>query len=220
MIIPEVAGGHVLVHRAQRRPQRLQPNAVGTELHGVGLDTDGGTGTAADKALANPRYLGDLLLQYRVGGIVDLRPAQLIRGECQNHDRRVGRVGLKETWVLRQVGGQLRTRRVDGSLHVTRGAIDVAVEVELQGDIAATERARRGHLRDAGDASELALQGCCNGRGGGLRAGAGQLCLHIDGGELNLRQRRDGKQGVAHGAAQQQRQAQQRSRDRTANEGS
>src|SRR5438045_5944196 len=44
------------------------------------------------------------------------------------------------------------------SLHVARGAVDVAVEVELQRDARAAESARRGHLGHAGDGAERAFE--------------------------------------------------------------
>jgi hypothetical protein len=57
-----------------------------------------------------------------------------------------------------QIGRQIAARRVDGGLHVARGRVDVAVQVELQGDAGRAQAARRGHLGDRRDAAELALE--------------------------------------------------------------
>ena len=86
---------------------------------------------------------------------------------------RVGGVGLAVAGILRQVRRQLAARGVDGGLHVARGGIDVAIEIELESDRGRAERAGRGHLVDAGDASELALErrGNGGGHGSGLAPG-------------------------------------------------
>ena len=69
-----------------------------------------------------------------------------LRGEREDQDRRVGRVDLAVVRAERQVGRQLAAGGVDGRLHVARRRVDVAVEIELQGDRRRAERARRGHL--------------------------------------------------------------------------
>ena len=63
---------------------------------------------------------------------------QRVGGEREDHDRRVGRIDLAVGRVARQVRRQLAARRVDRRLHVARGAVDVAVEVELQRDRASS----------------------------------------------------------------------------------
>ena len=64
---------------------------------------------------------------------------------AERHDRRVGRVHLGIDRRIGQVARQRRAGGIDRRLHVLRGGIDVAVELELQRDLADPERARRGH---------------------------------------------------------------------------
>ena len=80
------------------------------------------------------------------------------RRQRQDEDRRVGRVDLAVGGARRQVGRQLGRRGGDGRLDVARGAVDVAVEVELERDVGRAERARRGDLGDPRDAAEAALE--------------------------------------------------------------
>ena len=80
---------------------------------------------------------------------------------------------------MRQRLRQLAAGGGDRGLHVLRGGIDVAVEVELQRDRGRPERAGRGHLRDAGDLGELALERRRDRGGHGVRAGAGKLGRHL-----------------------------------------
>jgi len=50
-------------------------------------------------------------------------------------------------------------RRVDGGFHSSSGGLIVAIQIELQRDARGVPSdAGRRHLRDAGDAAELALQ--------------------------------------------------------------
>ncbi len=57
-----------------------------------------------------------------------------------------------------QILRQLTAGRVDARLHVLCRGIDVAVQVELQGDLRGSQRIRRGHLRQAGDLRKLRLE--------------------------------------------------------------
>ena len=57
-----------------------------------------------------------------------------LRGQRQDQDRRVGRIDLAVGRVAAAGGRQVGARGVDRRLHVARGAVDVAVEVELQRD--------------------------------------------------------------------------------------
>ena len=67
-------------------------------------------------------------------GVVHLRLVVGVRRQRQDHDRRVGRIDLAVGRIARQVGRQLAAGRVDGGLHVARGGVDVAVQIELQRD--------------------------------------------------------------------------------------
>ena len=78
--------------------------------------------------------------------------SRMWRGEREHEDGRIGRIHLAVGGIVRKVGGQIAAGGVDGRLHVARGGVDVAVQIELQGDAGRSERAGRGHLGDRGDA--------------------------------------------------------------------
>ena len=93
----------------------------------------------------------------------------------EDEDGRVGRVDLAVGRPRRQVGGQLAAGGVDRRLHVARGGVDVAVEVELERDLTSSPS----ELEDVisatpGDAPEAPLERRGDGRGHRLRAGARQ----------------------------------------------
>ena len=71
-------------------------------------------------------------------------------------------------------GRQLRRGARDRRLHVLRRAVNVAAQIELQGDLRAAERAGRGHRVDAGNRRELLFQRRRDGRGHGVGVRAGQ----------------------------------------------
>ena len=76
------------------------------------------------------------LREHGLGVLVDLRQRQRRRAERQEEDRLVGRVDLLERRRRRHARRQLPRRRGDRRLHVLRGGVDVAVEIELQRDVA------------------------------------------------------------------------------------
>ncbi len=104
--------------------------------------------------------------------VVHLPLRQRVRGQRQNHDRRVGGIDLAVGRIARQSRRQQAARGVDRRLHVARGAVDVAGQIELQRDARRAERAARGHLGDAGDAAERALERRGDGRRHRFGAGA------------------------------------------------
>ena len=103
---------------------------------------------------------------------------------------RIGGVYFAVGGVGGQVGGQVGARRIDGGFHVTRRAIDIAVQVKLQGDGGIAERTGRGHFRDPGDVAELPLQRSGNRGRHDFGTGARQSGADGNGGEVDLRQRR------------------------------
>ena len=80
----------------------------------------------------------------------------------------------------------------DGRLHIERGGVNVAAEVELEGDLGAAERASRGHRVQPGNGRELFLERGRDGRSHRLGAGAGKAGGNLDSGEVNIRQIADG----------------------------
>src|SRR5579863_4953711 len=176
-----------------RRADVLQVDAVGGERRRIHLDAHGGFLAAADADEADARQLGDFLREARVGQVLNLRKRESVRSKSERENGRVGRVRLAVDRRDGQVGRQIRLRRVDGGLHFLLGDIDVQTERKLQDDDRAAVGAGGGHLRQAGDFAELALEG--RGYGGGGDFGA---CTGVERDDLNrrvidFRQRRYGK---------------------------
>jgi len=94
-------------------------------------------------------------------------------------------------------------------LHVATGGVDIAIQLELQRDARLAERADGGHLAQARDAPEAALQRRRDGGRHRLGAGAGQRRTDRNGGVVDARQRRDwqlrvrGRAGEQHGGREQ-----------------
>ena len=184
----------VRVGGVERGSHVLQADAVMEEGTRIELGAHRRQRAAPDRDLADAVYLRQLLLQDGGGAVVELPLTQRVGGERQDQHRRVGRVDLLVGGVAPERGRQVGARGVDRRLHVPRGAVDVAVEAELQGDLRLADRARRGHLGDVGDLAEMALE---RGRDAGrhrLGAGAGKLRRDLDGREIDLRQRRHRQQ--------------------------
>src|SRR6516164_11326673 len=101
------------------------------------------------------------------------RAVLLIRGQPENHNRRIGRVDLAIGRIRRKVRRQISLRGVDTGLYIACRAIDVTAEVKLQSDHCVAERTRRSHLSNSGDMPELALQRCGDRSSHDFRARAG-----------------------------------------------
>ena len=164
-----VGDGEHAAHVLERKPARLQ-------LRRIDLDADGRLLLAADDDLGDAGDLRNLLRHDRVGKIVDGRERQRVRMGGQDEDRRIRRIDLAIGRRRGQRGRQLAAGGGDRGLHVLGGRVDVAVEIELQRDGGRAEHADRGHLSDAGNLSEPALErrrhGRCHGVGTGARRAA------------------------------------------------
>ena len=150
--------GAVGVGVRKRGAHLVEADAELVEHGRIRLDPHRGPSAAPYVDLPHAFHLGELLRQDRIRGVVEAGNFNGLRSEGQNHDGRIGRVHLAVDGIARQVGRQLAARRVNGGLHVARRGVNAAVEVELQDDVRRAELARRGHLRNAGDAAELALE--------------------------------------------------------------
>ena len=200
------------------RAQVFERDAVVGEPRQVGLDAHRRLEPALHGDLADAAHLGEPLRQHRVGEVGELAQRDRRRGQRQRDDRRVGRVHLR---IDRRVGEVLRQRRaraVDRGLHVLRRRVDVAVEIELQRDLADPERARRDQIRERGNLPELPLQRRGHQRRDHVGARARKLRGHLDGREVDLRQRRDRQPEVSEQPAQHHRDPEQRRRDRAVDE--
>ncbi len=189
------------------------------QLGRIDLDADGRLLLAGDGDDADTGHAADLLRHDSVGEIVDRGPRQRVRGHRQQQDRRVGRVDLAVARRVGKVLRQLAGSRVDGGLHILGGGVDIAVEIELQDHIHAAQAGRGQHLRHAGNLRELAFERRGHRGRHGLRIGAGQAGIDLDGGEIDLRQLGDGQQRKGDHAGQQDRRHQQGGGDRPLDEG-
>ena len=150
-----------------------------------------GQRAAAELHVADARHLQQALLHDVRDRVVDLPWRARRRREREDHDRRLGRVDLAVSRVRAQRRGQVRARGVDRGLHVARGAVDVAVEVELQRDLRAAARAPDVISFTCEIAPRWRSSGVDDARRHGFGAAARQTRAHRDRREVDLRQRRD-----------------------------
>ena len=185
--------GTICIGRRQCRADRVQTDARIVQQVRIEFDSHRRIGASADIHLPDSAHLRQLLREDGVGLIVNIGQGDAVGGQRQNQDRRIRRIDLAIPGIAGKVRRQLAARGVDGGLYVAGGGIDVAVEIELQNDAGRAELADRGHLVDAGDASELALERSRDGGGHGLRTGARQARGNLNDRKFHLRQRRDRK---------------------------
>jgi hypothetical protein len=143
----------------------------------------------------------------------------VVRADRESQDRRVGGIALAVGRRRGQVARQKVRGRVDGGLHVLLGRVDVAIQIELQGDERGVEARHRGHLTERRDLAELAFQRRGDRGDHGLGAGAGQAGGHHDGRVVDLGQGRHRQLRIAHESGEQHADHEQRGRDGAPDEG-
>ena len=109
----------------------------------------------------------------------------------EREDGRVGRVDLGVDGRVGQVLREVGVGGVDGGLHVLLGDVDGLGERELERDDGAATGGDGGHLLQAGDLAELALERTGDGLRHDVGAGAGIVGLDLDDRVVDLRQRGD-----------------------------
>ena len=196
----------------------LEAQAEAVQQRRIHIHPHGGQRAAADVDLADPFDLQQPLLDDRGGRVVQLAAVVNVRGQRENHDRRVGGIDFAIGRIARQVGGQIGARGIDGGLHVARRAVDVAVQIKLQRDAGGAEVLDEVISLTPGDVAELPFQRRGDGGRHDFRTGARQRRAHGDGRKIHLRQRRDRQLQIRHRARQRNRRGQQRRADRTADE--
>ena len=132
--VGDLAFGQVGVLQAQHGLQIRQGKSVAGQLRGICVHTHGRQRAASDIDLPYALDLRQLLLHDGGGFVIQLIGTVFVRCEAEDHDRRIGGIDLAIGRIGRQVGGQIGSRRIDGGLHIARRAINVAAEVELNGD--------------------------------------------------------------------------------------
>ena len=172
--VAELAFGEVGILQAEDGLQIRESESVGGELGGIGIHTHRGQRSASDADLAHALNLRKLLHDDGGSRVVHAFGAVFIGGEAEDHDGRVGGIHFAIGGIGREVRGQISSRGIDGGLDVARRAIDVATEIELNGDGGAAEGAGGSHLRDAGNVAELALERSGDGGGHNFGAASGQ----------------------------------------------
>src|SRR3569833_2365187 len=127
----------------------------------VGLDADRRLDAALYRDVADAAHLGEARRHHRVGEVAERALVDGLGGQRHGDDRRVGRVHLGIERRVGEVARQGRGGRVDRRLNVLRRRVDVAVEVELERDLADAEGRRRRHRLERRDLSVcLFVWGC------------------------------------------------------------
>ena len=197
----------------------LQCHAHRRELGGIDLHPDRALLLPADEHLRHARELGNLLRQHVVGVVVRFDQWQRVGLHRQDQNRRIRWIDF----VIARHGGQilrqLSAGGIDLRLDVAGRGIDIAVKVELDGDLRRPQHTDRGHLGDARYLRELPLQRLCHRGCHGFRTGAGILGIHVDGRKLDPGQRRLGQERISGHADQHHRRDHEGGGDRSLDEG-
>ena len=214
----ERALGRVDGRNADLRPHVLELQPLLDQLRRIDLNAYGGRLLAADAHEGDAGDLAEVLGEDVFGGVVDVDDRRDVRLNGQDEDGRVGRVDLAIGRRTRQILRQLSRGGVDRGLDVVGGGVDVAVEIELDGDRGRAERTRRRHLRDARDLRDLTLERLRDRSRHRVRGSAGQRRRDGDGRKVDLRQRRDRQRREGDEADQEHRNHDERGCDRAMDE--
>ena len=160
-----------------RRADLIEADTQLAQQQRVDFGADGRLRTASHLDLADALDLLEFLSQDRIGHVEHGLLGNGVRSKREDHDGRLGGIGLAPTRIGGHVGGQLAAGCVDGRLNVAAGGVDIAIQIKLQDDLSSAEPAERGHLIDAGNAAKHTFEGRGDGGGHGFRVGAGQVCL-------------------------------------------
>ena len=68
------------------------------------------------------------------GFVVKLVGAVFVGGEAYDHDRGIGGIDFAVGGICREICGEIGAGGIDGGFDVAGGAVDVAGEIELDGD--------------------------------------------------------------------------------------
>ena len=129
------AGRQVDVPRPQRAATSLMPMPWLASLSGFTCTRTAYFWRAQDLHLRHAGHHRDALRDRRLRVLVELRQRQRVGDQGEEQDRRVGRVHLAERRRRRHARRQQRHRGGDRRLHVHRGAVDIAAQIELQRDL-------------------------------------------------------------------------------------
>jgi hypothetical protein len=117
-----------------RRLHHVDADAAGRERVRIQLHPHGIFLTAEDLHLRDAVDGRQRRRDHLLGERIQLRQRRNGAAQCQDQDRRVRRIHLAEARRLAHLVGQLPLHPRDRRLNVGGGAVDVAIEVELQRD--------------------------------------------------------------------------------------
>ncbi len=155
--IGKMAFRSVGVRAGQNSADILETDSIFGKSRGIQFDADPGQRAAAYMHLADAFELRQFLRDDRRARVVHGAAVEHLGRNRDHEDRRIGRIHFAVGGIIRQVRGQVPASGVDGGLYIARRGVDVAVEIELERDAGLTKIAGGSHLRDGGDAAELAL---------------------------------------------------------------
>src|SRR5438552_431412 len=157
------------------------------------------------------------LRQRSVCILVYLREREGRRADHQIDDWLIGGIYFLERRLARHSGRQLPRRSRDRRLHVLRGGIDVAAEIELQCDLSVAERAGRTDGVESGNSRELSFQRRRYGRSHRLRTAARKFRGDLNGWVIDVREIADRQSSIADEAEQDNASHDEGGRDRALN---
>ena len=167
-------------HRFQRQVHVREPSGRHLDPHRALL-------AAGDEDARHPRQLRQFRRQHAVGKVVDFAGGDDLGGQRQRDHGEAGRVGFPvERW--QEPFRQIAAGGVDRGLHRAGRGVEIHRQIELGDDVGAAGAAERGHLDDAGDQADGALERLRQRGCHGVRAGARQRRIDLDGRSLDRRQ--------------------------------
>ena len=184
----------------------------------IQLDANGVLLRSEYAHLRHSRHHGNALGHHGFGVFIEGIERQSRRGQGQIDYRLVCGIDLPERGRCGHPRGKQRRGIRNGRLHVLRGSIQVAAQVELKRDSRAAERVRRGHGIEAGDRGELALEWSGHGRRHRVGARAGKARRHQQCGEIHVRKVAHRQRPVGHEPEHRDRQHHQAGGDGPSNE--
>src|ERR1035438_3095516 len=196
------AGGEVNVPVLERGFDFVDADLAGGESVRVHLHVHGVFLGALHLHLGDAADHGNALGDAGFGVLVEGPEGQGGRSQGEIENGLVGGIDLGEGGRRRHALGEKAGGLGDGGLHVDGGAVELAGEIEFEGDLGVAERVRTGHRIHAGDGGELVFERGGHGGGHGFGAGAGESGGDQQGGEIDVGQIANRELTVGHATEQ------------------
>ena len=156
--IGNLSFGAIGIRGAQHGTHFLKPDTEMVQDGWINVHAYRRRRTATNADLANSLNLSQSLSEYGCGSIVHHRLRMRFRCDCDDHDRRIGRVHFPIRRIIWHVGRQLTSSGIYGRLNISSGGVNVSIQIKLHCDGRRAKRTGRRHFRNARDSSELPLQ--------------------------------------------------------------